>query len=311
MPVRVVVDSSANLPADIAAELGITVVDLHMMRTGGDASTAGLSALELVATYARQLERGGDEGVVALHLSKELSSTWSAAVTAAGVFEDRLVRVVDTDCIGMGVGAAAMAAARLAQQGAGLEECYDLAASTVARSELWLYVHKIDALRRSGRLSTADALVSTALATRPIMHLRDGKLEIAAKTRTQSKAFAKLVDLITQRAAGLPVFVAIQQFEAREAARGLADALEQALPQGSSIMVVELDSVLAVHAGPGAVAVSVVFTDDVDTAEDTPALAGEGTADTHTTGTAAPADAPAPAAEHPQVPGADTPDAGE
>ena len=113
MPVRIVTDSSAGLPADVVEELGITVVDLHVMADGeGDgASTAGLSSLELVAAYARQLERGGDEGVLALHLAKELSSTWSAAVQAAAIFPEEQVRVIETGSVGMAVGAAAMTAA--------------------------------------------------------------------------------------------------------------------------------------------------------------------------------------------------------
>jgi len=77
--VRVVVDSSAGLPAQVVRELDITVADMHVMDHGEEKGTSGLSSLELAACYARQLERGGDDGVVALHLSKALSSTWSAA----------------------------------------------------------------------------------------------------------------------------------------------------------------------------------------------------------------------------------------
>lgn len=259
MPVRIVTDSSSCLPENIVEELDITVIDLHMMSRGEDRSTSGLSTLELVAVYARQLERGGDDGVLALHLSKELSSTWSAAVAAAAVFDENAVRVVDTSSIGMAVGAAAMAAAALATQGASLEECYNAAIDTLERSELWLYVHRIDELRKSGRLSAATSLMSTALAMRPIMHLRGGKLDVAAKTRTPSKAFAKIVELVALGAAGQPVFVAIQQHEARESARHLQKQLEEALPEGSSFMIVEMDVVLAVHSGPGAIAVSAVY----------------------------------------------------
>ena len=147
MPVRIVTDSSACLPDSIIEDLDITVIDLHMMNRGDDRSTSGLSSLELVACYARQLERGGDEGVLALHLSKELSSTWSNAVAAAAVFDDDMVRVIDTNCIGMGLGAAAMAAATMAQNGATLEDCYKAAVSTLERSRMWLYVHRIDELR--------------------------------------------------------------------------------------------------------------------------------------------------------------------
>lgn len=258
MPVRIVVDSSAGIPEEMVHELDITVAPLHLMRTETDVSTSGLSALELVAVYARQLERGGDEGIVALHLSKELSSTWSAAVTAAAVFEET-VEVVDTNSVGMAVGAAAMAAARIAADGASLEECRELAVDTLARAETWIYLHRVDELRRSGRITTATAMWSTALATKPIMQLREGKIELALKTRTQSKAFAKLVELLSARAAGEPAFVAIQHFEAIESAMSLEEQLEDVLPEGTSIMLTEMDETLAVHCGPGSLGISAVF----------------------------------------------------
>ncbi|APT89361.1 DegV domain-containing protein [Corynebacterium frankenforstense DSM 45800] len=258
MSVRIVTDSSAGLPPGVAEELGITVIDLHVMSTDEGASTAGLSSLELCAAYARQLERGGDDGVVALHLSKELSSTWSSAVAAAAIFDDA-VRVVDTGAVGMAVGAAAMAAARLAQDGAGLDECYALAVDILERSATWVYLHRLDELRRSGRISTATAVLSTALASKPIMRIEDGKIELAAKTRTQTKAFSRLVELVLEGAEGEPVFVAIQENEARESGRRLSEMLEEVLPEGSTVMMVELSDVLAVHAGPGSLGVSVVY----------------------------------------------------
>ncbi|WP_034649512.1 DegV family protein [Corynebacterium vitaeruminis] len=259
MPVRIVTDSSSGLPEDVVKELDITVVDLHLVSEEGDhQSTSGLSALELTAAYARQLERGGDDGVVALHLSKELSSTWSAAVTAAGVF-DGTVQVIDTNSVGMAVGAAAMAAARLALDGAGLDECVDLAQDTLLRSETWLYLHRIDELRKSGRISAATALLSTALATKPIMHLNSGRIELAVKTRTQSKALAKLTELISARAQGEPAFIAIQQYDAKEAARALEEQLQEALAERTSIMITDMEETLAIHCGPGALGVSAVF----------------------------------------------------
>ncbi|MDU0479375.1 DegV family protein [Staphylococcus chromogenes] len=260
MAVRIVTDSSACLPKDIAEELDITVAPLHVMSRSGIASTAGLTALELTAVYARQLERGNDDGVLALHLSKELSSTWSNAVTASAVFEDA-VRVIDTDSAGMGLGAAAMAAAKLAARGESLEVCYEAAVDTLERSEIYVYLHRIDDLRRSGRLSPAIALMSSALATRPIMMLNKGKLELAAKTRTQTKAFIKLVEMIAEKAAGKPAFIAIQQHEAREAARHLQSTMEAVLPEGTSYLVTDVDPVLAVHLGPGSLAVTVVYSE--------------------------------------------------
>ena len=266
VPVRIVTDSSSCLPHDTAEELGIKVLDLHVMppeESGEEAHTAGLTALELVAAYARQLERGGDEGVVALHLSKDLSSTYASAESAAAVFDDvaEPVRVVETSTIGMCVGAAAMAAATVAGEGGSVDECVEAASSTLERSEMFLYVDKVEGLRKSGRLSTTDALVSAALATRPIMQIKGGRIELAAKTRTPTKAFAKLIELIVTRANSRPVFIALQEHQASEAAARLSEAMESVLPEGSTFMTVPMSEVLAVHAGPGSIAVSAVFSE--------------------------------------------------
>ncbi|AZA11932.1 DegV family protein [Corynebacterium gerontici] len=261
MPVRIVTDSSAGLPAEIARELGITVVPMHVLNDSGDQSTAGLGALELTAAYARQLERGEDAGVVALHLSKELSSTWAAATQAAAIF-DGLVHVVDTQTVGMAIGAAAMAAARLAAEGASLDECVAVARDVLDRSETWLYLHRLDAIRKSGRISAATAVVSSALATRPLMRVEHGRLELAVKSRTQSKAFARLVESIRQRAEGEKVFVMLQQHDAAAEASELQRQMERQLPGGSTFLICPLEATSAVHAGPGAIGVSVVYSRD-------------------------------------------------
>lgn len=261
MPVRIVTDSSSGLPREVVEELGITVVDLHRMSDddGAETSTAGLSSLELVAAYARQLERGGDEGVVALHLAKELSSTWSAAIQAAAVFPEGQVRVVETGSVGMAVGAAAMTAAKLASEGADLDTCEEIAEDTLRRSATWVYLHGIEDMRRSGRISTTTALSATLLATKPIMQVNEGRLELVGKTRTQAKAFTRLVELVIERAGGQPVFVAIQHHQAPESAAHLEDMLDEVLLEGSSIMTLPMETTLAVHTGPGAVGVSAVF----------------------------------------------------
>ena len=259
MTVRVVVDSSAGLPAEVVRELDITVADMHVVGAGEEKGTSGLSSLELAACYARQLERGGDDGVVALHLSKALSSTWSAAVAASAVFPGT-VRVVETDAAGMSVGAAAMAAATVAREGGDLAACEAMAKSTLARAETWIYLHQLDDLRKSGRLPTGTAVLSAALlANKPILRMHDGKLELAGKTRTQSKAFVKLTELVVERAAGEPAFAAIQHADAAEAAGQLGAMLEEGLPPGSRVMLEPLVDVLAVHTGPGAIGLSVVF----------------------------------------------------
>lgn len=268
MTIRIVTDSSGGIPPHIADELDITVLDLHITREesadkddakGEVQGTSGLSSLELAAAYARQLERGGDEGLVALHLSKRLSSTWSAAVSASAVFDDT-VRVIDTDAAGMSLGFAAIVAASFARAGADLDGCVAAAKGALALSETWLYLSQLDDIRKSGRISTTTAMLSAALlATKPILRVHDGKLELAIKTRTQKKAFSRLVDHVVARADGMPGYAAIQYAGDKDSAETLKELLSEALPEGSTVEVYPLDEVIMVHTGEGALGLSVFF----------------------------------------------------
>lgn len=199
MTVRVITDSSSCLPIERAREWGITVLPLHVVSSDDASSTSGLTALELAAAYGREMERSGDDGVVAVHLGQKLSSTWSAAVVASAVFEGK-VRVIETDSIGMPVGEAAMAAARAAQNGDVLEECARRASMITGHSQLFLYLERTDGLRRSGRMSTMSSLMSSALPVKSLFSLHDGSFGVVARTRTQAKAFTRLVNMVVDAA---------------------------------------------------------------------------------------------------------------
>lgn len=290
MTVHVVTDSSSCLTQEMADKAGVTIVDLHTSGKGAERTTAGLGALELTACYARLLERGGDDGVVAVHISKELSATWSNATTAAGIF-DGLVRVLDTNSVAMTNGFAALKAAEVAREGGSLDEVAKAAQAVIAESNLLLYLHRLDTMRKGGRLSPGQTLLSTALAIKPILRLTEGKIALAAKTRTQHKAMEKMVEMVTavvtdevQRAAEAgtdprTVKVAVQQVSAVEVAEKLvtsmreniactAAAAEDAAKESDApapkipevdFELMEASEVLAIHSGPGAIAVSTVL----------------------------------------------------
>ncbi|MBF0580872.1 MULTISPECIES: DegV family protein [Corynebacterium] len=290
MTVHVVTDSSSCLTQEMADKAGVTIVDLHTSGKGAERTTAGLGALELTACYARLLERGGDDGVVAVHISKELSATWSNATTAAGIF-DGLVRVLDTNSVAMTNGFAALKAAEVAREGGSLDEVAKAAQAVIAESNLLLYLHRLDTMRKGGRLSPGQTLLSTALAIKPILRLTEGKIALAAKTRTQHKAMEKMVEMVTavvtdevQRAAEAgtdprTVKVAVQQVSAVEVAEKLvtsmreniactAAAAEDAAKESEApapkipevdFELMEASEVLAIHSGPGAIAVSTVL----------------------------------------------------
>lgn len=259
--VQIVVDESACVAPDVAKRHGITVVPLGLDEVDGEQTTSAIGPLPLCAAYARALERGGDAGVVALHLGKGLSATWSNAVTAAAVLDN--VHVVDSSSVGAGMGAAAIAAAEKAAEGGSLDECVAVADDVLDRNRLWLYVPKLEPLRRGGRISTGQAVLSTALAIKPIVGIENGTLGLVAKCRTEAKVLDKLVDLAATEAAGRPAHVMLQHSGALERVEELHAMLSLELPEGSIFEVVDLPAALVAHTGPGAYAVGLVVAPEV------------------------------------------------
>ncbi|MDI6630156.1 MAG: DegV family protein [Rhodococcus sp. (in: high G+C Gram-positive bacteria)] len=277
MTVAVVTDSSSCLPATLAAERGIALVPLHVLVDGIDhregvddipeqftsgkpVTTAGASPGELTEIYAAALERSRGAGVVALHISRGLSSTWEAARQAAD-HVGSAVRVVDSASAGMGLGFAVLAAAATAAGGAELDEVYRDAVAASTTSRCFIVVDRLDHLRRGGRIGAAAALLGTALAMKPVLHISDGKLVLKEKARTSSKALNKLVDAAVAAATEVGdesgVALAVHHMQCPERAEDVAAMLASRIPHSTSIDVYPFGAVLGAHVGPGAVGVVV------------------------------------------------------
>lgn len=284
MAVVVVTDSSCGLEPKVAEDLGIRVVPLHVLVDGTDlregvdtmpanlfvgagVTTSGASPGELTDAYARALEDSAGDGVVAVHISRQLSGTWEAGRQASQALGDK-VRIVDSRSTAMALGYAVLAAARLARAGGSLRAVYERAVEVADRGRVLIMVDRLDHLRRGGRIGTAAALFGTALAMKPVLHLVDGKLVLREKTRTATKAIGRLVDAAVELAesgttelsgsdAG-DVAVAVHHVGAAERAEQVAAALRERLPGAGEFVVAELGPVVASHLGPGAVGVLVV-----------------------------------------------------
>jgi DegV family protein with EDD domain len=279
MPVAVVSDSTAYLPADLVAEFGIAVVPLVVV-VGGDAnqdneeelapediarvlgarrvdvSTSRPAPARFADEYGNLLAAGAD-AVVSVHLSARLSGTYDSAVLAAKEFGDR-VSVVDSRSTGMGLGFPVLAAARAAADGADAAGVRAAALACVERTSTYFYVDTLEFLRRGGRIGAASALVGTALSVKPILHVVDGQLVLAEKVRTASRALARLVDMAATAAGDSDVDIAVHHLIAAERAQELESALTERL--GGRLRhsyVTEIGAAIAAHVGPGVASVVV------------------------------------------------------
>lgn len=272
MAVIVVTDSSARLPAELADAHGIRVVPLHILVDEDDlsdgvddvpediheraASTAGATLTELSAAYTRALEESGGDGVLAVHLSAALSSTFGAAQQAAQQFGGS-VRVLDSRSTAMGTGFVALAAAKAAADGASLDEVGVAAEAAVRGCHGFIVVHRLDNLRRSGRIGGAAAWLGTALSLKPLLRIEDGKLVLAQRVRTASKAVMAMQDKVCELVGDAPAALAVHHVADPAAAEELASALSSRLPNCGAPIVTDLGPVLALHVGAGALAVVV------------------------------------------------------
>ena len=270
MPVIVVTDSSARLPDDMIAEWGIRVVPLHILVDGDDlrdgvdeapadlyqrqVTTAGASPTELAAVYRVALSDSAGDGVVAVHISTELSSTLGAAEHAACEF-DGAVRVVDSKSAGMGTGFVAIAAARAAREGRDLSSVAAQAEATVPRVHAFLVVQRLENLRRSGRISATAFRLGTALALKPLLRIDDGKLVLAQRIRTMSKATVAMVEQVLAVVGEQRAALAVHHVDNPAGAAEVAATLAGALPGCGPAVITDLGPVLGVHLGSGAVGV--------------------------------------------------------
>ncbi|KQY06288.1 fatty acid-binding protein DegV [Mycobacterium sp. Root135] len=278
MAVTVVTDSSARLGPDLLQRWGIRQVPLHVLVDGLDlldqvddvpydvhdkphATTAGATPADLSEVYRQALADSGGDGVVAVHLSAALSSTFSSAVGAAREFGSA-VRVVNSRSAAAGVGFVALAAARAAADGGNLDAVESAARAAVPRGHAFIVVHKLDNLRRSGRIGTAASWLGTALSLKPLLCLDvDGRLVLSQRIRTVSKAHAALVDAVAEVVGDHPATLAVHHVDNHDGAAEIGAALTTRLPQVNSMSVTDMGPVLSVHVGGGAVGVCVTLDD--------------------------------------------------
>ncbi|TFV67475.1 UNVERIFIED_ORG: DegV family protein [Bacillus sp. AZ43] len=278
MSVAVVTDSTAYLPAELVEGYGIHVVPLYVVlagrsgREGWDiapddvsralsvrgqtVSTSRPTPGDFVAAYRKALDEGADQ-LVSIHLSSELSSTADAARLAASQVGEHIVTVVDSRSAAMGSGFAVLAAARSAAADADAATVARSARETAAATRTLFVVDTLEHLRRGGRIGSAAAVLGSALAVKPVLHVQDGRVVPLEKVRTSARAMHRLVQRAVEFAGEGPVSVAVHHLAAPERAERLAAEVRDRLPQLRELHVSELGAAIGAHVGPGAVGIVV------------------------------------------------------
>jgi DegV family protein with EDD domain len=273
MTVRLVTDSACDLPQSIIDHYGITVVPLTIRFGDTDyvdredfgpkefwAKCAASPVLpettapapgQFEAAY-RALQAEGATGVLVVSLSSALSATMqSAEIAAKAVAGDFPVRVVDSRSVSMGQGIIVRACAAAAQGGAGLDELAQKAADLSRRVHVYGALDTLENLKKGGRIGGAKAMIASALAIKPIIDVREGKVEEGGRQRTRSKALAFLLQKVKEH--GNITDLAVLQADCDDAG-AFVDQL-RAIYSGD-IEVGDIGAVIGTHAGRGTIGVA-------------------------------------------------------
>lgn len=272
MTVRVVTDSACDLDEAHLAEFGITVVPLHI-RFGDEEfidreelsvadfwkrlreydtlpETAAPSAGRFEQAF-RELAAAGATGIVCVTLSSEVSATIQAATLAAQAVADVVsVRVVDSRYVSIGIGLLAVNAARRATSGESVDAIADAIERERDEMRLYFTLDTLEFLRRGGRIGGAKAMLGSLLSVKPILSVRDGRVEEAGRTRTRSKALRAIADKVKEHSVDQ---IAVIGGDAAD--RDELVALVEPLAPGAELFVGDMGPVVGTHAGPGAVGV--------------------------------------------------------
>lgn len=274
MAVKIVSDSTADIPDALAARLGITVVPAYVLlddiayKEGVDLSRDEFyarlqSAPRLPSTsqptpadFAQHLEPLVSAGhqVVCITVPRQLSGTYSSAVQAAQQFGADAVAVVDATTASVGHLLQVIAAAEdAAAPDAAMASVAGAAAARAERGFGYCMVDTLEYLQKGGRIGKAQAFMGSLLKVKPILKVAEGEVLPVDRPRNLRRGLARLAELVREQGAAAKLAVAYTTDAAP--ASQLKDLLSD-LADPEQTYTVQIGSAIGTHIGPGAVAVA-------------------------------------------------------
>jgi DegV family protein with EDD domain len=220
-------------------------------------STSQATPASFKKLYLHLLDEGFD--ILNIVISSKLSGTLDSAQQAMREFPGAPIEFVDSLSTSMALGFQVLTVAKAAAKGATLNECKALAEMALEKTGALFTVNTLEYLHRGGRIGGASAFLGTALDLKPILELREGKIEPIDRVRTLSKAIDQLVDLFVERADGCKnLQIACVHAKAPEEATNLLEKVTARFPKGKIItgMLSEVSPVIGTHTGPGTIGIA-------------------------------------------------------
>jgi len=273
--IAIITDTDSSLPVDVADRHNIYQVPMtiHFGRQSYEAvyaindadtfrlidqegklpTTAAPSPGKFISAYEKAFEAGAEQ-IICLCVSSEMSATYNAAINAKESLASREIHVIDSRSLSMGLGYMALAAAEAAEQGATSGEIISLIESMRLRTHLFAALSTLKYLAMGGRVSNISATMATMLNIKPILTIRNGKLDLLEKVRTQKKAWERLIELSALKTGNKQIEkMCILHVDAQAMAEQFKSEIVSRMHCPQDILFVEVTPGLSVHSGAGMV----------------------------------------------------------
>ena len=285
MAIRVVTDSTSDLPAELAQRLHITVIPCYVMESdvtykdGVDLShdqfyrlltsgsrlptTAQPSTADFLQVYEELLGQGHQ--VISIHVSGKLSGTLNSAEQAkSSLAEAAPIEIIDSQLASMPLGLAVVAAAEQAEQAETYQHVAGKVRQDLALTHGFFLLDTLEYLQKGGRIGKAQAFLGSMLSVKPILTLRDGEAHPVERPRSWDRGVRRLLELVRELAPVRQLAV-IHSTDAQRAA-ALREQLSDLLP-ADQVISARFGPTLGTYLGPNALGVALTRTGGADSGQ--------------------------------------------
>jgi DegV family protein with EDD domain len=274
MAFKIVTDSTADLPAELATELNIAVVPEYV-RFGDNVyhdrldisedefyqrllhdpihpSTSQPTPQDFASLYQKLSKEA--EGIISIHLSGKLSGTYNSALRGKELVENKCpIEIVDSQLLTASLGLLVIEAATIAKSGKNIQQVVEEIKQTIPDIHFLALLDTLKYLALGGRIGKARALLGSILSVKPMLSIKDGELVPVSQVRTRAHGIDKLLDFVKN-------FTSIQDLTivyntTPDEALNLAGRIGSLFPK-ERIRLAKLGPALGVHAGPGVLAIA-------------------------------------------------------
>lgn len=278
--VRIVADSTSDIPAEVRERLDIYTVPLKVLfgeETYTDSvtiqadefyeklkaspvlpTTSQPSPAEFGELYERLLDEDSESPIISIHLASILSGTYQSAFIAESMLErDSDITVVDSKSASYGIGLQVIKAAEMAQAGESKERILEEIERIQKDLQIYFLVDSLEFLHKGGRIGRASALIGSILNIKPILSLdENGGVYSVDKVRGSKKAMARIAEMLKEKFGNDPVGFVLAKTDNQELADELGSRVKEAL-NVKKMDYATVGAVIGVHTGPGTSAVFV------------------------------------------------------